>query len=526
VLNAAERPMNQILRITGNSALIAGIVVLGSALSFVSYQVLQLETRWGIIVLIAAGSIVASMRLSRVFSHFVLIVALFCLPLATFTKWFIPSGFLGDESAALTYSGVFSIGLFDFILAGLYMSWFFRIFIRKTAPLPQLNLIDWLILWFVCAHLFATLGAYSTEAGLGSTEFLVKHVLFYFYISRHIDERHLPWLLAAFAFAIAIDAFLGVIQFTTGKLVGIAYDKGAGGTYLNKQYVVPGLESFSRATGTSYDSHTLGEFVGAIMPFPFVVFFIPRLRLWVRLGSALTFFGAVLVLGLCLSRTGWIASAIAMVAGVLLVLGLWRERLVIPIIAGAVILGALLTPLLGPLIYERFANSPEGTITMRLLEFKDAWNIFTLYPIFGVGPGHFTHVYKDHNPLHLPLGPVHSSVLWLAVESGIIGISAYLTILVNASWRLFALARCRRDLAGRLALASLLGIITIVINDQFNAGFREPNVFMTFWLLIALSVSLPGLAPGSGEFLLEPPPSPYPGAARDLSIAGPKGRRA
>jgi O-antigen ligase len=507
-----------LFRTAVNGLRLALVVLLGAAVAIAGYQLMQLETRWSVVVLIAVAGIVVSMRLASIFSHFLLIVALFCIPLATFTKWFIPGGFLGDESAALTYSGVFSIGVIDFILAGLYMSWFFRIFIRKTAPLPQLTLLDYLILWFIVAHLLATIGSYSAEAGLGATEFLLKHALFYFYMSRHIEERHLPWVLAAFAFIICVDVALGTVQYTTGKLVGIAYDKGAGGTFLNKQYRVPGIESYSRATGTSYDSHTLGEFVGALIPFAMVLFFTERLRPTLRLWSLMGFLGGGLVLVLSLSRTGWLASLITTVVGVVLILAIWRERLVLPIIAGGVIIAALLTPLLAHFVYERFANSPKGTITMRLLEFEDAWHIFNVFPLFGVGPAHFTHIFRDYNPNGFPLGPVHNSVLWVAVESGIFGVSAYLALLVNASWRLLSLARSRRDLVGRMALAALLGIMTIFINDQFNAGFREPNVFMLFWLLVALSVALPRMRTDAGAALMTPV-HPTRAAPRMLSIA-------
>ncbi len=61
--------------------------------------------------------------------------------------------------------------------------------------------------------------------------------------------------------AVLIQAGLGYYQHHSGNWVGIALDKGAGGSNLSYQYVVPGLESETRATGTFYDSHALGDFI-------------------------------------------------------------------------------------------------------------------------------------------------------------------------------------------------------------------------------------------------------------------------
>ncbi len=512
------------LQVAANGMRFLGVVLLGCVLSFVAYQVMEeLTARWIVVLLLALLGVAVAISLHRIFSHFILIVTLFCIPLATATKWFLPGGYAPDEEYALTYSGQFSIGLIDALLIGLYMSWFYRIFINRQQPLPSLILLDWLIVWFVLAHLLATIDSFDPVAGLGSTEYLLKHVLFYYYMSRHVDERYLPWVLAAFAFTIVIDVGLSSIQFTTGKLVGIAYDKGAGSSLLNRQYTVPGIETYSRATGTSYDSHNLGEFVGAILPFALVLSLTPRLRPGLRLACIAAFGGALLVVILSLSRTGYVASSIALTTGILLILGLWRERHVLPILAGSIIVVALAVPMVAPFFYERFANSPKGTIIMRFLEFEDAWNMYLLYPVFGVGPAHYVHLYKDHNPYHFQVGPVHSSFLWLAVESGIVGVAAYTAIIVNASWRLFSLARRRTDIPGRLGLAALIGLMTIVINDQFNAGFREPIVFLMFWFLIALSVCLPRMAPGAGAILLAPSrrsPGPTPGIAIGGATAG------
>lgn len=494
-------------------------VLLGSTLSLALYQAWQLDNRWAAVVFIAITAIALAMCFARFFSDFLLVTILFCLPVATFIKWFFPGGFDEQEYPALAAHGVLGIGLIDFLLAGLYLSWFYRIFISREAELPRLHLLDALVLWYVCANLVAAIGSHSMAAGIGSTEYLAKNALFYFYMSRHLNERQLPWLLAAFVFIIAIETPLSSYQFATGRLTGLALNKGAGGSGLNWEYQVPGIENYSRATGFSYDSHVLGEFVGALLPFPLVLSFMPRLRTPVRLACLAASGGALLVVFLSLSRTGWVATAATLLFGIVLIVFVWRERQVVPVLAGLTSLAALLTPFVANFVYQRFAQSPVSTVTARFEMFDVAFGVIKSFPLFGVGPANYTHALRLYDTygfldfdqsgrLVHALLPVHNSFLSVAAELGIFGLLAYVSVLTVAAWRLFSMTRARRDLPARLALGALLGLMTIVLNDQFNAGFREPDVFLLFWLLVALSAALPRLPLGAGALLVAPSQPP------------------
>jgi O-antigen ligase len=241
----------------------------------------------------------------------------------------------------------------------------------------------------------------------------------------------------------------------------------------------------------------------------------------------------VLIVIMTQSRTGWISTAAGLSVGVILILVLWRERQVLPALAGLVLLAALVTPFVANFIYERFANSPQETITTRFDEFKVAWYIFTLHPWFGVGPANYIHALTLYDYIGMvnldpetgelgpELLPVHNGMLLHMAEVGIFGLLAYLSILINIAWRLFLMIRVRRDIPGRLALAALLGIMTIVLNDQFIVGFHQPEVFLTFWLLVALGVALPHMPRGAAAFLLAPPrPSATPAAVSGLAASG------
>ena len=501
-----------------------GVVLLGCALSLAFYEAWELDTRWFVVVVVAIAAVAVSMCLVRIFSDFLLVVSLFCMPLSSFSKWFWPGGYSVETRPDLISSGLVGLGPIDFILVGLYLSWFYRVVVsREQSPL-RLNRLDFLILWFVVAYLLASIGSEDAVVSLSATEFLVKHVLFYFYLSRNLEERHLPWMLAAFAFTIFLEAALGSYQFTTGRLIGIALDKGAGSsTTLTAEYVIPGTEGYHRATGTCYDSHILGHLLGIILAFPLVLFLTPRLRPVLRLGCMAAAGTAVLVILESMSRSAWLGSAIAVTIGIVLIITVWQERQVVPALAIGVVLVAAGAPFIASFVYARFANSPVGTLTLRLDQYVVAWDVLTHYPLFGVGPGNWINVFPHYDFLSLAgnrnNNMVHNVILWLATEVGIFGLTAYLGTVASAMLRLFALARRRRDIAGRFALAALIGLIITVLNGLAEPGFRSPDVFMMFWILVALSVALPRLRPGAGEMLLAPA-LPGPGLAVAATAAG------
>ena len=517
--------MHGVAGYTGSAGRYVAVAALGGGLALVLHEAMELDFRWIVLVCAAVLAVTVSMCLVRVFSDFVLVVALFSLPLASIsTKWFWPAGYGAEEFGKFVYAGLFGVGLLDFILVGLYMSWFYRVLISRQQPPPQLTRLDFFIVWYVAAHLLATIGSQNPELGLGATEYMVKHVLFYFYLSRNLGERHLPWLLAAFGFIVVIEVLLGSYQFATGKLLGIAIDKGAGSAAIHASVTVPGTEGYHRATGTSYDAHTIGHLMALILPFPLVLWFMPRLRPLVKLACLAGAAGAALVVLLSMSRSAWLGSAIALMIGVPVLVVLWRERQVVPALAAGLVLVALVSPFIAGFVYERFARAPIGTLTVRFEQYEVAWRVLTLFPLFGIGPGNWVTTWQRYDFKWLvgddSYNLIHNVVLWTSVEIGIFGLLAYLGILVSSGLRLFQVARRRRDVTGRLAFAAFVAMLTTALVGLADPAYREPNVYMMFWLLVSLSVALPRMRSGAGDILMSPARQAARPAGTGLAASG------
>jgi O-Antigen ligase len=499
-------PANSVPRLVINAMRLLGVAVLGCILSLALYQAWQLEPRWSAVVFIAITAVAISMCLARFFSDFLLIAILFCLPVASFVKFIWPSGYSVTDNVAVAYSGLNNIGVVDFIIVGLYLSWFYRLFvIRQESMNWQFNQLDFFVLWFLFANIVATIGSIDPRLGVGATTYFLKYALLYFYLSRHFEERHLPWLLAAFAFTIAVETLLGAYQFATGKLVGLAIDKGLGNSEtLNNFITVPGQGNYHRAAGTLTEPHALAQLLGMLLPFCGVLFLTPQLRPVLRVLSLIATGGAAMTIVFTLARGPYIGVGVSLALGVVLMLALWGERQVLVGLVVLVLLSALVAPLAAPVLYDRLTNSLV-TFSARIPVYWAALQVFADHALFGIGPGNWVWVYPSYDQDWLLLdwysNLIHNDVLLISVELGIFGLIPYIGMLLAASWPLFNLARRRRDLAGRLAFAAFIGIVSAEITNQVDPGFHEMSVHLLFWVLVSLSVALPRLRAGAGVAL-------------------------
>ena len=483
------------MRFGRNLARQGTIVVLATLFALGLYQLWDLTWRWFLVGVGAIAMVAIAMCFAAIFADFVLVGFFFAMPLASFDKWFFPHFYSSDEKGNLVYGGLFGLGLLDFVLIALYLTWFYRIFVARIQPLPRLYFVDLIVAGSLLVHFLGTIGAQDTFLAYGAIEYLLKHLMFYFYLSRNLRPAHLPWLVAAICFAIVGEAGFGAYQHFTGKLVGFALDKGAGSaSNLSYQYSIPGLGSTNRATGTLYDSHAFGNYMGMLLPFPYILFMTPWMRPFLRWFFALVTTLGGLALVLSYSRSAWVATAIALVIGTVLAVIMWREATGI-VVASVVAFFAIGTsPWTVKYIYDRFANSPIGTLTSRFKQYKVAFTIWQRFPFFGTGPNNYLNALKRYDYLWLKELPVHDVMLQILAENGLFGLCCYLALIFSVLMRLFKTAWSRKDLAGRLAMAAFIGVFSGFLDGFTDPLFREPTVFVTFWVFVSLAVALPTFA--------------------------------
>lgn len=470
------------------------VIAAGALLALALHKLWSLETRH--LIGAAIGIIMISMSSFFVhrFSDFLLVCFFFSIPLTSIVKtlFLTNAGYGPDMIGILLYSGVIGVGLPDILIWGLYASWLVRIFVMRSDPLPRIEKADRFVLLLVAAYVLSIFGTPDKTASVHSLSYLLRFVMVYFYISKNFSSHHIRWLIGSIIFVIFLESALAVVQYSTGKLVGLALDRGAG-VRLDQQYAVPGIEHRSRATGTCYESHTFGLYLSMLAQFAFILMAEAFDKARYRRVSSVLLGVALLAVLVSFSRAAWISCGAALAMACFVHIRLWNERKVLkPILAGGLVV-LILSPWILSIVIERFVSA-EGLLSARFEQFPVAWHIWSDHFVFGFGVGNYMEALKVYNtPGIIPL-PVHNVLLWIGAEAGLVGVVAFYGILFSALTRLWGIIRNLDDPNRRLALAIFCSLVAYALDGLTDPLYREPNIYMMFWTLIALSVALVRMA--------------------------------
>lgn len=483
-------------------------VALGALFAVAVYPLWNLEGRWFIVTVVGIAMTAAAMATAGRFSNFAFILLLFSVPVAGLSKWtFLDehrfSQIIRDASL---YSGTLGVGFVDCLLVGLYAAWAFRIFVMRVESLPRLEKLDVWVGLVLLANLLSQWGAVQPLA-IFAFEHQLKHALVYFYISRHFRREHLPWLLGSIGFVVMLESIIGVLQYFNVLPPGLILDKGAGDR-LDQQYKVPGIEDITRATGSLYDSHALGTYLAMLVPFLLVFLYKGNLPTPRRLAAAGLIVAAFAALVVTYSRSAWLG---AVISSAITIVGLlaWRERHVGKTLFVVAIAAVLSGPLVVPKLFARLFDAPIDLLLVRFDQFTVAWSIWRENFLFGTGAGNYMQAMYTHNTDWRLFEPVHNVIMFVGAEMGLAGVLAYYGLVAATFLLLLRIARSRIEPWRRLALAAGAGLASYIFDGMSNPIFREPTIYMWFWVLVGLATAL-------SRIVREPaPPAPATATAGD-----------
>jgi putative inorganic carbon (HCO3(-)) transporter len=120
-----------------------------------------------------------------------------------------------------------------------------------------------------------------------------------------------------------------------------------------------------------------------------------------------------------------------------------------------------------------------------------AWNMIKAKPIFGQGIGAFMHNFRKYNTIGYIHGVsyAHNCYLQLAAEIGIVGLLAFLWIII----RLFRVSLKKILEAPNgidyLLLGFISGLAAFLIHSSVETNFYSGDIGTLFWLLLGLCIS-------------------------------------
>ena len=233
-----------------------------------------------------------------------------------------------------------------------------------------------------------------------------------------------------------------------------------------------------RAIGTSVDPNVLGGLLMTVSAMLVAQLFSPRPLLSRRLLWPMAVMAvAALLLTHSRSALGGLVIGAAIV-------GVFRDRRLLWLMLAI----AAIMPFIpqAAVLMERLASGvsfQDRGAAMRLDEFRDAINLIGMYPWFGIGFG-------EPPSINLYLG-VSSIYLLIGQAMGLIGLSAFLSVLAILGWQVASALKLNRDdeVGGMLLslAAALSAALSAGLLDHYYANILFPHMVALFWLYLGLA---------------------------------------
>ena len=263
-----------------------------------------------------------------------------------------------------------------------------------------------------------------------------------------------------------------------------------------------------------------------VLPFPLtLVLFINSIFSELRKngGRILSLAGLLLVMTLSLflasSRGAWLGLGIGLISlSWLGCLRMGRRWIAARLIPTFLALGLILTAFLIPRLLEREFVREElerGTMGIRMLIWEGTLRMIAAHPFLGSGPGSFQVAYPQYRIPEYFRNPhavdatahAHNEFLEIAAETGILGLGAFLWVLMVFFRKGIGLIRKEEDGYQRaLNIGLISGVAGLLATNLVGVNLRFPSSAIFLWLAMGLvmsqvAVTRAQLSVGSSLFL-------------------------
>lgn len=413
-------------------------------------------------------------------------VVLFLIGLTLFTSTFLQSE---------------NIGLLALCVVATVFS---RLCIKKGTRIALTGFDCALILYFIICFIStinSTLLAQSIHGFLKT----VIYVFYYFSVANYFqaNPNKIKWIFILVTGLCSAEGIIALIQ-NIGGVEQIA-------TWQDSNYINP-EDAIARAYGTlkPYNPNLLGGYLIAGLPYV--------------IGTTLLFFNeknkkfsifsttAFLVCSLAVLATGSRGAYLglgATILGLILLMtiiintnfktseklkAIWHKILLAIISSFTLILIAV--PKITKRLLSIFLLRGDSSTSFRMNVYNSSWQMFCDNWFLGIGAGNQT--FREIYGLYMFTGfdalSTYSVPLEIAVESGILGLIAFMTFIVWFLLDCFKFIKSNFntiELAQKIVVcSSILLIIGVMTHGLFDTIFYRPQVQFLFWTMIAMSSAI------------------------------------
>lgn len=407
----------------------------------------------------------------------------------------------GDTIAAALLSVVYALAPFvSTTLIGLLLTacvgfWLLLTLSDEAAPrIPSVTPIHLLVLLYWAVAAVATALSPVKKAAINDLTTLTLYLLLFALCARVLRSPRLrSWMIVLYLHVSLIVSIYGMRQWFFGA-PPLA-------TWVDQE------SAFSKTTRVySYlgNPNLLAGYLLPAVVFSLVAVFV--WQGWIKKALALTMFVVnTACLILTFSRGGWIGLVVAL----LIVMGLlvywwsiemppfWRTWS-LPIILGGLI-GVLLLAMIfvEPVrlrVLSIFADRKDSSNNFRRNVWDAVFEMIRDRPIIGIGPGHgsFNKIYPLYQHPRYTALSAYSILLEVTVETGFIGLAAFLWLLIvtfNTAFLQMQRLRKLRSADGFWLIGAIATMAGMLAHGTVDTVFYRPEVNSVWWLVVGLIAS-------------------------------------
>lgn len=357
-----------------------------------------------------------------------------------------------------------------------------------TTPIHLLVLLYWAITTVATA-----MSPVKKEAFVGWQK-LTLYLLFFALMARVLRSARIrSWTITSYLLAALAVSVYGLQQWFSGAA--------ALATWVDPESP---LSKTTRVYSYLGNPNLLAAYLVPAVVFSVVAFFAWKRWMCKALAMVMTVVN-VSCLMLTFSRGGWIGMVVSLLVLLLLLAHWWSVYLprfwrtwALPLVLGTaaavIILAIAVVEPLRDRVSSIFAGRGDSSNNFRINVWMAVIEMIKDRPLLGIGPGNvaFNKIYPLYQRPRFSALSAYSILLEVAVETGLIGLTCFVWLLLTTltqAWRALQGLRQLGDREGYWLIGAISAMAGLFSHGMFDTVLYRPEVNILWWLTFALIAS-------------------------------------
>jgi len=384
----------------------------------------------------------------------------------------------------------FATDAFLFILYGIWIGRMAHSAEKGHRKIIWMTPVMFFLLAMIAADILSLVSAVRFDRSFIEIAMMIKVLIVYFYFINNITTtKELRVIIATLAIGLVLQTVIVIMQVYFRDTLGFIYLGELKSPYLSYEEE----HQVFRPSGLFGHPNLFSNYLEFLIPLMFSMAFIRRPG-WLRKLTTVAMFAGGVSLIYTLSRGGWVGvvTACFFLFFVLAARNIYEQKFFFKTVA-IILLAVGVLAGFSPKIYKRIVSRDRGAANARVSQYYVAREIITSHPLVGVGVNNYVEVMEeyDNTTQRISRGfkfPVHTVYLEYFAETGIIGITALLSLFFVIITTGIRNIRKSKGLLFNLNAGLLFGFIAYAIHAVSDMNYPSRlTVFAFFAALFTIT---------------------------------------